>query len=715
MMQGKNIFYSLIFFPLFFILPVWSGYLDYAYPSKEPSFSNFGGLGILKNPNARFHENGTLAFTWTHDYPYLRGSIVAYPFDWLETSFQYTDVNNQLYSDVRAFSGDQSLKDKSFDAKLRIFKETDFIPELALGFRDLGGTGIFSSEYIVASKFIKNTDFTVGLGWGNLSNFKVSNPLNLVSDRFQDRGRNLSEQGGEFNFNSFFTGDPGIFMGVEYFFKNRSGMRLKLEVDGTDYNFEGPKPLKQSSKFNTGLVIPFKSFHLKLSYIKGNRFSFGFSYSPQLGRKNSGRKKFDPYVPVQNADIVKTVTSKNSNNLYRASLRYMGDRNLFLQMADVDEESKTYKIAYSQQKFSSYPQSLGRALRFLDEISPDVIENFEVINLNGRIGIYSAKISRDDLRWSKDKLDTKILAKNINLEPYKLKKDEFEFKPKTQLPAVFYQIGPDLRTQIGGPDGFFFGDLRINLTGELIPLHNLSILFEGSIGITDNMDRLKLPSDSILPHVRTDIVQYLKQSREKAINRLQFNYFMNPYKDIYAKISGGLFESMFGGFGGEILYRPFYSNFALGIEAWQVKQREYDQLFKFRDYNTVTGHTTIYYREPKSRVLLRLSGGRYLAKDSGITVDLSRRFRSGLIMGIYASLTDISKEEFGEGSFDKGFYFWIPIQTFYSTYKKGNTGWGLRPITRDGAQRLIHGYHLYGVTDQSSSYNIRKDFADFYD
>ena len=35
-----------------------------------------------------------LAFTWSHNDPYLRGSIVAYPFDWLEASYQYTDVNN---------------------------------------------------------------------------------------------------------------------------------------------------------------------------------------------------------------------------------------------------------------------------------------------------------------------------------------------------------------------------------------------------------------------------------------------------------------------------------------------------------------------------------------------------------------------------------------------------------------------------------------------
>ena len=57
-------------------------------------------LGLVQAPNARFFEEGTLAFSWSHNDPYLRGSIIAYPFDWMEASFQYTDINNALYSNV---------------------------------------------------------------------------------------------------------------------------------------------------------------------------------------------------------------------------------------------------------------------------------------------------------------------------------------------------------------------------------------------------------------------------------------------------------------------------------------------------------------------------------------------------------------------------------------------------------------------------------------
>ena len=63
-------------------------------------------------------------------------------------------------------------------------------------------------------------------------------------------------------------------------------------------------------------------------------------------------------------------------------------------------------------------------------------------------------------------------------------------------------------------------------------------------------------------------------------------------------------------------------------------------------------------------MLFHLRGGRYLAKDSGVTFDFSRIFRSGMRVGAFFSLTDISFEEFGEGSFDKGFYFHVPLEIF---------------------------------------------------
>ena len=47
--------------------------------------------------------------------------------------------------------------------------------------------------------------------------------------------------------------------------------------------------------------------------------------------------------------------------------------------------------------------------------------------------------------------------------------------------------------------------------------------------------------------------------------------------------------------------------------------------------------------------------------DEGLTFDISRSFANGTKFGIFASFTDVSSEQFGEGSFDKGIYFNIPV------------------------------------------------------
>ena len=109
----------LIYYFLLFILglpgQVFAGINDYIYPkSSYPSYSNSGTIGLIQMPSARMMPAGSIAFSWSDSDPYQRGSFIGTPFDWFEASYQYTDINNALYSLTPAFSGDQSYKDKSF-------------------------------------------------------------------------------------------------------------------------------------------------------------------------------------------------------------------------------------------------------------------------------------------------------------------------------------------------------------------------------------------------------------------------------------------------------------------------------------------------------------------------------------------------------------------------------------------------------------------------
>jgi len=697
--------------------------VDYIYPSfSEPTYSNYGTVGLIQMPSARMHPGGTVGFTWTHADPYLRGSIMGHPFDWFEASYQYTDVNNFLYSESPEFSGKQSYKDKSFDAKFRLIKERSLIPQVAVGFRDFGGSALFAAEYIVASKLIGNVDFTLGLGFGTISNKNIANPLAKLDSRFESRDRNtLSDtQGGEINFGKFFGGkEAGLFGGVEIFLPKLNGTRLKIEYDSTNYaeDGEGYLPVSQDGKFNFSFVYPVtKNFHVKLGYIRNNTLSFGFSIAGNYSSRTSSIiSKTDPPPTIDNAEIYrKVVNAKEAEFLYKSSLQLLRENNLYLQTANVDKNR--YEITFSQSKYLNNTQALGRLTHILNEISPDVIEEFSLVTINADQSMFAVDIPRAGYNLYKASKKTDALLEEVRIyKPDPKQHLEHDYRPQPKLPSFIYKISPAIRSQIGGPDGFYFGDLSLALHSETLIKKNFNILAVASVGLINNFDELKLASDSVLPHVRTDIVQYLKQSKKSHITRLQANYFANPYKSIYTKISAGIFEPMFAGYGGEILYKPFGESFGIGAEIWHVKQRSFRQLFRFRNYETVTGHMNFYYREPISRVLVHLRGGRYLAEDSGFTLNVSRDFKSGLNMGVFFSLTDISKAEFGEGSFDKGFFFNLPIQVFFQQYSRGQTGFGLRPLTRDGAQFLVHAQNLWSTTYQANKAQIINEWDGFYD
>ena len=695
---------------------------DYIYPYfDQPSYSNYGTVGLIQMPSARLHKGGSIGFTWSHAEPYLRGSVMGNPFDWFEASYSYTDVNNKLYSESPEFSGSQSYKDKSFDAKFRVLKEQQYLPQVAVGFRDFGGSSLFASEYIVASKLVGNIDFTLGLGFGTISNKTITNPFSKIDSRFSSRERNSQgdTQGGEINYGTFFGGEKaGIFGGVEIFLPKLNGTRLKIEYDSTNYGIdgEGYLPVAQDKRFNYSFVYPVtENFHVKLGYIRNNTLSFGFSLSGNYSKRSTGITKKDPPVVVENAEVFKTiVNAEKAEYLYKSSLKILTENKFFLQTANVNKNR--YEITYAQSKFLNNAQAVGRITNILDQISPDIIEEFSLVAVNADQSMFAVDIPRAEYKLFKQQRKTDALLEAVTIyKPDPKQHLEHDFRPPTKLPTTIWKISPAIRSQIGGPDGFYFGDISLSFHSETLLRKDLNILSVASLGLFNTFDDLKLASDSIIPHVRTDIVQYLKNSDKYHITRLQANYFMNPAKSIYAKLSAGIFEPMFAGYGGEVLYKPFDKTFGIGAELWNVQQRSFRQLLGFRQYGTVTGHFNFYYREPISRVLLQIKAGRFLAEDSGFTFNFSREFKSGLNMGVFFSLTDISKAEFGEGSFDKGFYFNIPIQVFFDQYSRGTSGFGLRPLTRDGAQALIHAQSLWSTTYQANKSRVVHDWEGFYD
>ena len=54
----------------------------------------------------------------------------------------------------------------------------------------------------------------------------------------------------------------------------------------------------------------------------------------------------------------------------------------------------------------------------------------------------------------------KLVKRTSEVLPYKYEPENYEFSPKSQYPALFWKLSPSIRSQVGGPDGFYFGDLK---------------------------------------------------------------------------------------------------------------------------------------------------------------------------------------------------------------------------------------------------------------
>ena len=119
--------------------------------------SDLGTTGIIDIPTARMMDDGVLKTTVSKQDSISVYSLNYQATPWFETTFRYAGFEDFFYYD------------RSYEAKVRLIKETAYLPQVSVGIRDLVGTGVFGSEYIVGSKKIGQFDLTLGVGWGRLA------------------------------------------------------------------------------------------------------------------------------------------------------------------------------------------------------------------------------------------------------------------------------------------------------------------------------------------------------------------------------------------------------------------------------------------------------------------------------------------------------------------------------------------------------------------
>ena len=656
--------------------------LLFLLPGGAGATNDFGMTGLLDTPTARMMEEGEINLSYSTQKIADIFNIAYQPTPWLETAFRYTIFNPY---DVSGSSDE--LKDRSFETKLRLLTENPegWRPAVAVGIRDLVGTGALSGEYIVGNKRFGPLDLSLGVGWGRLAERSVSdNPLELIHDSFERRDEDF-DRGGKPNLGNYFAGpDMGVFGGARY-----SIRRWNLDVIA-EYNSDGNEreialgTLDDSDPWSFGLEWePSKDLFLGASWQQGDQFAARISATVDTAAEVA--RKLPNGFGAPGRPAVKPRGYRSSVNWYRRMVADAQASGVLLRSAHPLDD-RTLNVVYSNHAYQLEADAIQRILSLVELYAPLKYERVILTAQRDEVLTHSVSyVRRGQAEWARE-LELADSARQIALLP-PLRVDDPDFRTRYRYPNVLFGYNLSARTYLFDPDDPLLYQFFARLNADADLGYGFSLTGSWVQNIHDQFDRIERGSNSQLPKVRSNQVKYLKEG-PSGLDRLALVQRGELGDDVYFKAFGGYLEEMYAGFGAEMLYRPFGSRFAVGANIMGVRQRDFDRKLGLRDYETVTGHVSAYWASPVYNLDVAVHAGRYLARDWGATLEIQKRFANGWSVGAFATLTDVPFDKFGEGSFDKGLVFRVPFNSFTGFNTQSAYRLIMRPLQRDGGQRI---------------------------
>ena len=291
-------------------------------------------------------------------------------------------------------------------------------------------------------------------------------------------------------------------------------MSIKLEYDPFNYlDFSAQNRgdasfdlRNKDSNINIGFSYPFNKFlTIDASFIKGNTFNLSFTIATTFNEQSSNKPKFNPSLNIKG--------NKEHSKIafYESILLNLNDNNLFLQTASLKENKLDVSISTSEHRnairSSSYAASIAQKVAAKHEID---INQINISHINAGIELNKIKYIANHI--NNDNLPVELLIRNTTLEsgdPLGFMDDEF--KPNINFPVIFSSINPTLVTHIGNPEKFFFGGINLQHISEIQFSRNLLLSAEFNARVYDDFQNTVTGPGSVMEHVRTDLVQYLKE------------------------------------------------------------------------------------------------------------------------------------------------------------------------------------------------------------
>ena len=654
-----------------------------AVAEMTKSFNLSGVTGLIDMPSGDAQDDATFSFSSAVLGPITRGTLSFQITERLSASFRFQTWREWDSLDP---TEDEKYEDRSMDVRYLLLKESDLVPAVTIGLMDFTGDGTFASEYIAATKtFGDRLKLTAGLGWGRLGSYES------IGAPFGDRPP-VGDDGGKPHWNQWFRGDAAPFGGIEYKISETWTFKGEYSSDAYVLEDDGHGVIERESPFNFGLEYqrgPLTRYGIYSMY--GTEIGLGFHMILDPKTRITGGVMGAAPTPVKarpgrasdpEAYDSGWVSQPDAGPLLRKNLakRLAPDG---IGLVSLSYTAQTAEVRINTGRVDAGAQAVGRTARALSHVMPASVEVFEIVPVVNGYGASKVTIRRSDLESLEFAADNaSLLRERITLTDAGPMPED-ALVDEDRYPRFSWSIRPVFNM----PEPLK-AELRARVTASYDIAPGLVVTAQVSQSVIGNIERSGNPSTSLLQPVRSDGARYAKYG-EPAMDQLSLAWYHRPGENLYSRVSFGYLERMHGGISGELLWKPVNSDLALGIELNYTMQRDTDGGFGFDeyDYDVVTGHISAYY-DFGNGFVGQLDVGRYLAGDYGATVAVDRLFANGWKVGAFATVTDVTAEEYGSGAFEKGVRFSIPVDWALGNQRQRRFGTTLRAGSGDGGARL---------------------------
>ncbi|MGO4478348.1 YjbH domain-containing protein [Massilia sp. 2TAF26] len=659
-----------------------------------------GQSGYINMPSAWVEQDGTFSTGYSYDSPYGSTWVSATFLPFLQLTGRYVSLNGvPPFESVSPEYGQRygRYKDKVFDAKLNVWKETGWLPAVSVGATDLLGTELFKGQYVVLTKtFGAARNIEASLGYG--------------------RKR-----------------PSGLFAGARWAPTALPGWAVVAEYDANDYK-------KDFHAADTGAALREKGPAVGLEYRWGwlgaqvarhrDHFSANAYVSIPFSEREFIPKLYEPapFDPKKAPAKVSAAEWQQDGN-HGAALAQALVRQDFKNVR-VELDSNVLKLTLTNNRISNMGRAIGRAVRTALAFAPEGTRAIHVTytKLEQPIATYEFQDMQRLTDYLTGLADRESFLQTV-LVRYSSPADRIDDQQgllaavREEKSGLAVQVGQDGNiVQVVSEDreanrfktvpkiAFFFNDPSGALRYEVAAAANYDKrLGQGTylnsafkLDLFENVSGVTQKSNSLLPHVRTDVAEYKRGGRLK-LNRLLLNQYLTLDERLYARASAGFYEEMYRGVGGQVLYLPKDSRWAADVAVDALQQRGYKGWFDKLDYKTVTALGSLHYKLPYD-MTATARAGRFLARDEGVRFELKRRFPSGVEIGAWYTKTngkDITNPGTPTNPYnDKGVFLSVPLNIMLPMDSQSTAGIGLSPWTRDVGQMVASPGDLYDLFEQ---------------